>query len=96
MGVIPFNDPVFVARWRTYVDPTTNLWTGYRDRDGYGIFTWPGPTGERLKFRAHRVAWAIAEPAAADGCDPPCDRVQHPRVLQPGLSVGWDRVRKRG
>ena len=60
MGLIPFNDPAFVARWRTYVDPTTNLWTGYCDRDGYGIFTWPGPRDARLKFRAHRVAWAIA------------------------------------
>ena len=60
MGLIPFNDPVFVARWRTFVDPTTNLWTGYRDRDGYGIFTWHGDAGVRLKFRAHRVAWAVA------------------------------------
>jgi hypothetical protein len=57
---IPFNNPAFIDRWRTFVDPCTHLWTGYRDRDGYGIFTWTGPCGERLKFRAHRVAWAIA------------------------------------
>ena len=56
---IPFDNPAFVARWRTYVDPKTSLWIGYLDKDGYGIFTWTGPGGERLKFRAHRVAWAI-------------------------------------
>ena len=57
---IPFDNPAFVARWRAFVDPATSLWTDRHDKDGYGIFTWTGPAGERLKFRAHRVAWAIA------------------------------------
>jgi hypothetical protein len=64
---IPFDNPAFVTRWRTFVDPETHLWTGYHDKDGYGIFTWPGPNGERLKYRAHRVAWAIANQQQPSG-----------------------------
>ena len=77
---IPFGDPAFVARFRRFVDPVSVEWTGYRDADGYGIFTWTGPAGERVKFRAHRVAWAIANQAQPSGvirhgCDhPPCCR----------------------
>jgi hypothetical protein len=79
---IPIGDPSFVERFLSYVDPVTGEWTGYRNADGYGIFTWPGPTGERVKFRAHRVAWAIAnhtQPAGVirHGCDrPPCCRAE--------------------
>ena len=87
---IPIGDAAFVERFLTYVDPETGEWTGYRDDDGYGIFTWPGPTGQRVKFRAHRVAWAIANQAQPTGvirhgCDhPPCCR---PECLKDGTQA---------
>jgi HNH endonuclease len=75
---IPLDDPNFAARFRSYVDADTQEWFGCCDRDGYGIFTTTGPTGERVKFRAHRIAWAIANQRQPSGvirhqCDtPPC------------------------
>lgn len=80
MGVveIPLDDERFTARFRSYVDPDTHQWLGYCDDDGYGIFTTTGPAGERVKFRAHRVAWALANQRQPSGvirhaCDtPPC------------------------
>ena len=87
---IPIGDPSFVERFLRYVDPDSGEWMGYRDDDGYGIFTWPGPDGERVKFRAHRVAWAIANQAQPTGvirhgCDrPPCCR---PGCLKDGTQA---------
>src|SRR5262249_43011789 len=87
---IPIADPGFVARFWSYVDTTTGEWTGYRDDDGYGIFTWSGPAGTRVKFRAHRVAWAIVNGAQPTGvirhlCDhPPCCR---PGCLKDGTQA---------
>ena len=91
LGVkIPIGDPSFVARFLSYVDPVSGEWTAYRDEDGYGIFTWSGPAGERVKFRAHRVAWAIANHTQPTGvirhaCDrPPCCR---PSCLSDGTQA---------
>jgi hypothetical protein len=87
---IPIGDPVFVERFLSYVDAESGDWTGYRDVDGYGIFTWSGPGGARVKFRAHRVAWAIANQAQPTGvirhgCDhPPCCR---PGCLKDGTQA---------
>ena len=87
---IPIGDPSFVERFLSYVDPVSGEWTAYRDDDGYGIFTWPGPSGQRVKFRAHRVAWAIANHSQPTGvirhaCDhPPCCR---PACLSDGTQA---------
>lgn len=89
---IPLDDPAFAERFHAYVDPDSGEWTGYRDRDGYGIFTCTGPAGERVKFRAHRVAWALANHAQPTGvirhrigCDhPPCCR---PACLRDGTQA---------
>ena len=77
---IPLDDPEFRERFLSYVDADTGEWTRYRDEDGYGIFTITGPNGERVKLRAHRVAWALANGRQPPGvvrheCDhPPCCR----------------------
>jgi hypothetical protein len=80
---IPVDDPAFIERFARFVDPATGEWTGYRDRDGYGVFTVAGKNGQRVKFRAHRVAWAIANRRQPAGVirhtcdDPPCCRADH-------------------
>jgi len=53
---IPLENDLLRERFLSYVDEETGEWNGWRDRDGDGIFTWTGPSGERVKWRAHRVA----------------------------------------
>lgn len=84
---IPLDDPRFTARFLSYIDVDTQQWLGYCDDDGYGIFTTTGPGGKRVKFRAHRVAWALANKQQPSGvirhkCDTPpwCN----PRCLADG------------
>ena len=54
------DDPAFAERFWTLVGVSDRdghrMWLGgtFSD-DGYGIFTWTGPDGQRWKFRAHRV-----------------------------------------
>ena len=57
-------DPELAAAFWNHVDRTDNaddcwLWTATLTADGYGIVTRPGEHGERLKFRAHRVALTL-------------------------------------
>jgi hypothetical protein len=53
-------DPAFVpAFWSHVADVDEHghrCWLAGCSDDGYGIFTWPGPDGRRVKFRAHRVS----------------------------------------
>lgn len=51
------SDTVYLKRFWSHVDKSGDcwLWTGSRDKDGYGRVK--GPTGRLL--RAHRVAWEI-------------------------------------
>jgi len=87
---IPLDDEAFRKRFWSFVDAETGEWIGYRDRDGYGIFTATGPSGQRVKFRAHRVAWALANdcqppPVVRHECDrPPCCR---PACLRGGTQA---------
>ena len=87
---VPLDDPAFRAHFLGFVDADTGEWSGYRDRDGYGIFTTTGPNGERVKLRAHRVAWALANgrqppPVVRHDCDhPPCCR---PACLRGGTQA---------
>lgn len=56
-------------------------WAGYRDADGYGVLVVEG-----RHWRAHRLAWALANENEPDGlvlhsCDnPPCVNPAHLRV----------------
>lgn len=59
-------------------------WTGKRDDDGYGIISDPDDTGRWVPRRAHRVAWALANPGrpvppvVRHRCDnPPCVEPSH-------------------
>ncbi len=93
---IPLDDVAFRDRFWSHVDQESGEWTGCTDRDGYGIFTAAGPGGERVKYRAHRVAWAVTHrtqptPVIRHDCDhPPCCRPDH---LLPGTQA--DNVRDR-
>ena len=57
-------DPAFIAAFTAHVAPLDEhnhrRWTSTLTDDGYGLFTWPGPNGRRIKYRAHRVALTIA------------------------------------
>lgn len=75
---IPLGDPPFAAHFWSCADADTQRWPGYCDGDGYGVFTTTGPSGERVKFRGHRVAWVFENQRQPSGvirhaCDtPPC------------------------
>jgi hypothetical protein len=60
---IPDN-PAFAAAFWRHVDTADSddhwLWTSPLDDDGYGIFTWQGDTGRRIKYRAHRLALTLS------------------------------------
>ena len=64
---IPLDDEAMARRFWSYVDTITGQWTGYRDTDGYGIFTITGTNGRRVKLRAHRVAWALTNQTQPTG-----------------------------
>ena len=62
------------------------IWTGRRDRNGYGLIRKGGATAGYAK--AHRVAWFLAtgrwpDPNALHRCDnPPCVRVHADHVFE--------------
>lgn len=71
MQPIP-DDPTFVTRFNERIARTDDtdacfLWTGAPGQDGYGTWTWTGPNGERLKYRAHRLALTLHTPPSARG-----------------------------
>ncbi len=83
-----------VEHFRRFVDHGSaedvgghHWWTGRQDKDGYGIYSvWDATTGRAVKYRAHRVAYALAHGGLAagvhvlhrPGCeDPGCVNDQH-------------------
>jgi len=72
-------------------------WTGRHDKDGYGIYSvWDPTTGRAVKYRAHRVAYAIAHGGLAagvhvlhrPGCeDPGCVSDQHTYIGTPAANA---------
>ena len=64
-------DPVFVSAFWSHVADVDEhghrRWLAGCSDDGYGIFTWPGPDGRRVKFRAHRVALELTAGPAPVG-----------------------------
>ena len=79
MKPIP-DDPAFIARFNAYIDTSGGVDACWpiglaAGEDGYATWTWTGPDGERLKYRAHRLALTLAQPPpsptlyALHGCD---------------------------
>lgn len=75
-------DPSFAARFHQRIARTDDpddcwLWSGAPGQDGYGTWTWTGTNGERLKYRAHRLALTLHTPPprramyALHDCDTP-------------------------
>jgi HNH endonuclease len=72
-------------------DPDSDcwVWTGFRDRQGYGRYSAFFGRGQRIDFKAHRFAWALcvdgdlsrAERCIDHLCDnPSCVRPDHLRM----------------
>lgn len=64
-------------------------WTGYRDRQGYGLYQANFGKGQRVSFKAHRFAWALwvaDDLSDPDRCidhlcdNPSCVRPDHLRM----------------
>lgn len=66
-------------------------WTGGRDKDGYGLLSWPIGDGRTRTVRVHRLSWALRNGSIPPGvhilhsCDnPPCCNPDH---LFPGTAA---------
>jgi hypothetical protein len=76
------------------------LWTGAKDKNGYGVIVTYKHSRPARYYKAHRLAWELANGPIPDGlwvlhhCDnPPCVRVEH-LYLGTGMDNSRDTIQR--